>query len=353
MLQRLHLNQDASHIWQAAYNGNLEWVQQLLSNGVDCFSCDPICRCTPIQIASWRGNTQVVRLLLGDTTTGVGHPAVHIHDMDGFYPLHYAMRGLHIEIARLLIACGADANLNIAVGYGHHFRGDNSPENAPVLWAANSKLPHDEHPCIGNHVPTTMVEWVNRRLLMMRLLFSHGAEVPPSHAPLGYFSLWENAVGLNQYREDDTPHTGMLELLIEYDRVSASITPHSGWTVAHSVVGMNYWERRHGHDIAMLKVLAAHGYNLQGNHGSRRTPLHMAACDDKPDIVQFLLDAGVDLEREDFMNESDFGGYGECWDLIERAHYLARRKAFEQSCRVPDEMVDHVFSFIHPHDFYR
>ena len=351
MLQRLYYSQDASPVWRAAYNGDADEVEQLLSSGADCCNIDPEGRCTPLQIAAWRGNTGVVRVLLANagnytTTAGVFFcPDVHIADREGHYPLHYAMRGLHIEIVRLLIAYGANVNLNIAV----QFADCSSCTSAPVSWAADSKLLSEEHPCRGHNGSTTSAEWAQRRLEMMRLLFSHGTEVPAPESPCGKITIWENAVGYNLYGEGDTPDTRMLELLIEYD--TPRVASIDGWTVAHMICGMNYWERRHGHDLAMLAVLVAHGYNLQGNHGARRTPLHMAACGGNRDVVQFLLDSGVDLEGEDFMNAAHFGGGGECWDLIVRAHYRARRDAFALLSGLPVEMVEFVFGYIDLYHF--
>jgi hypothetical protein len=360
MPMRLCYESNKSPVWRAAYNGNAEEVQQLMSSGVDFYSLEANCVCTPLQIAVWRGNTRVVRVLLANagnytTTAGVFFcPAVHIADVQGHYPLHYAMRGLHIEIAMLLIAYGADANLNIAVEHEHRFLVRSPPQESPVLWAARSKLPRDDHACSGHNCPTTSVEWADRRIEMMRLLFSHGAEVhpPETDGGGGYFDLWKIAIGLNQYREDDSPDMRMLELLIEYDTSRLSHMKPGEWTLAHTVAAMNYWERRYGHDIAALVILEAHGYNLQGNTESRRTPLHIAACGSNRVMVQFLLDSGVDLEGENFMNRRDFGGPGECWDLITRAHYGARQHAFAaRRGDLPEEVVKHVFSFIGPRAF--
>ena len=55
-----------------------------------------------------------------------------------------------------------------------------------------------------------------------------------------------------------------------------------------------------GRDLDKVKMLVAAGARINrvgGDHGG--TALHMAARDDRPEIVQFLIDAGIDVDSLD------------------------------------------------------
>jgi hypothetical protein len=123
----------ASPIWKAAYDGDVERMQQLVSDSAD-YHMGPRDQCTVLHVAAWRGHTHVVNMLLADAKwaasgsrdgsrdgygggSPVPHPSVNIADRYGLYPLHYAMRGLHVDIAETLIAHGADADSNLCPNF--------------------------------------------------------------------------------------------------------------------------------------------------------------------------------------------------------------------------------------------
>jgi ankyrin repeat protein len=348
-------NVTAPPLWQAAYNGDLGEVQRLVSEGANCYKPNTsnnsrdTC-CTPLHIACYRGHTKVVRFLLSDATFFEDptvphghHPAVYIPDTDGVFPLSYAMEGLHIKIAKLLLAHGAVVNPTTFVTRNSYNR------DPPVLKASNAKLPLEDDIFRGHNALTTRREWADRRVEMMKLLFSHGAHLPrPCSMGVGY-SLWENALGCNQSNEDHKPHTGMLHLLVEYDR--GRIPLPGEWTPVHIVASLNYWESRHGIDVVMLEILARHGYNLESTYGAYRTPLHVACEQQKPAFVKFLLDAGVDLYGAHFMDVDHFGD-GECWDLIQNQYCIGLRAAFAPKIHLPEEVVDNLFLHVRDRDYY-
>ncbi|KAJ1468516.1 ankyrin repeat-containing domain protein [Baffinella frigidus] len=283
---RLHLynRPDASRVWRAAYNGNVAQVQRLVRDGDDCYSIDPSCGSTPLQVAAWRGNTHVVRLLLSNATQQADGSCacVNVADVHGFDPLHYAMQGLHIEIARMFIAHGANANLNRA----SHFADKLAWMHAPVLMAATSTLPKVESSLRGHNGCTTCAQWAERRLGMMRLLLKNGAYVPPpQYGITSCYTLWELAMGFDRHRDRETPSTDMLELLIEYDR---QVEQPGTWTLAHMLAALNSCDSRDGVDVTMLAVLAANKYSLETRDRDGNTPLHIAAEMHKSATVQFF-----------------------------------------------------------------
>lgn len=141
----------------------------------------------------------------------------------------------------------------------------------------------------------------------------------------------------------------MLKLLIEYDTHRIS---HPGdCTAAHLLANMRYQGAEDRVDIVMLEVLAENEYNLEGRDHRNLTPLHIAARAGKLHTVQYLLDAGVDLEGEGFMDSHAFGDNEECWERIVQAHYRARRVMFARRRDIPHDIVERVFSNIGLHDF--
>ena len=346
MQPRLYNRPDASRVWRAAYNGDVARVQQLVRDGDDCYSIDPSCGSTPLQVAAWRGNTHVVRVLLANATQQADGSCacVNVADVHGFYPLHYAMQGLHTEIARLFIAHGANADLNRSPQFADRF----AWMHAPVLMAATSKFPKLDSSFLGHNGCTTLAQWTERRLGMMRLLLENGACVPPPRYGTLTYTLWEKALGFDRYRDEDIVRTDMLELLIEYDR---QVEQPGTWTLAHMLAAMSSWDSRDGIDVTMLSVLAANGYSIETRDHRDNTPLHVAAREGKPATVQFLLDAGVNVEGEEFADEETFGGGAEAWDLIMQKHRREQWFAFAKSRGLPADIADEVFARVRQNAF--
>src|SRR5215471_11886460 len=66
---------------------------------------------TPLHLAAYRGNTEIVRLVL-DSGAEVDPPGE-----EACTPLHEAISGGHVETARLLICRGAELRLRSGVRY--------------------------------------------------------------------------------------------------------------------------------------------------------------------------------------------------------------------------------------------
>tara|TARA_B100002003_G_scaffold178756_1_gene166672 strand:- start:630 stop:1070 length:441 start_codon:yes stop_codon:yes gene_type:complete len=86
-------------IWEAAATGNIETVKQHLAAGWDVDAEDNY-KTTPLQFAAQGGHKKIVELLIAEGAD------VNVNE-DGRTPLHEAHNK---EIAELLIAEGADVN---------------------------------------------------------------------------------------------------------------------------------------------------------------------------------------------------------------------------------------------------
>ncbi|KAJ1467635.1 ankyrin repeat-containing domain protein [Baffinella frigidus] len=349
----------ASLIWKAAYDGDVERMQQLVSDGAG-YLMGPHDLCTVLHVAAWRGHTHVVNMLLADETwaasgsrdgygggSPVPHPSVNIADRYGLYPLHYAMRGLHVDIAETLIAHGADADSNLCPNFMEISGQSPDKENwskAPLLFASCAMRPTETASFQGQNVSTTAAEWGHRRLEMMNLLLSHRARVPPVDSDSEVtFNLWENALGGSPFNDDDMLCTGMLKLLIAYD--THRISYPGDYTAAHMAAGLNYRGEYAQVGTIMLNVLAENGYNLDGRDRRGMTPLYIAAQARNLHIVQYLLDAGADIQGDEFTDEETLGAGEEAWGLIMQKYRRQQWFAFAKH-RISDELAEEVFSHV-------
>jgi ankyrin repeat protein len=356
----------ASPIWKAAYDGDVERMQQLVSDGAD-YHMGRNDECTVLHVAAWRGHMHVVNMLLADATwaasgsrdgsrdgygggSPVPHPSVNIADRYGLYPLHYAMRGLHVDIAETLIAHGADADSNLCPNFIKKKKKSGQSQNeenwskAPLLFASCAIWPTNIANLEALNVSTTKADWGHRRLEMMDLLLFHGARVPPVNADIeATFNLWENALGGSRYNDDDILCTGMLKLLIAYD--THRISRPGDYTAAHMAAGLNYRGAFAEVGTVMLNVLAENGYNLDGRDRMGMTPLYIAAQARNLQIMQYLLDAGANIQGKEFTDEETLGAGPNAWGLIMHKHRREQWFALAKH-RMSDEMAEEVFSHV-------
>ena len=106
-------------IHRAAWEGDINAVEQSLINGKDVNSKDDLYGDTPLLWAAGFGNKEVVKMLIEKGAD------VNSKTDEGWTSLHYATGGNYREIAELLIAKGADLNAKNSNG-----------QITPLHWAA-------------------------------------------------------------------------------------------------------------------------------------------------------------------------------------------------------------------------
>jgi len=109
-------------IWEAAATGNIEAVKQHLAAGWDVDAEDNY-KSTPLQFAAQGGHKKIVELLIAEGAD------VNVNE-DGSSPLHIAANR---EIAELLIANGAEVNANKVYGETPVDSARFQPETANLL----------------------------------------------------------------------------------------------------------------------------------------------------------------------------------------------------------------------------
>jgi ankyrin repeat protein len=92
---------------RAVKKGDAPRVQELLALDATLLGLQEEDGSTPLHMAAWKGNAEVVALLL---EAGAGVDAQSQNGHYGGTALHAAAHGNHKEVAELLIACGADVS---------------------------------------------------------------------------------------------------------------------------------------------------------------------------------------------------------------------------------------------------
>ena len=99
------LQDPAKEIIKAAKSGNVGKIQQLLQQDPALISARDTDGSTPLHCATWKGQLEVVKLLLA---SGAEVNALNNNEHWGTTPLHAAAHANQRAIAELLIAGGAD-----------------------------------------------------------------------------------------------------------------------------------------------------------------------------------------------------------------------------------------------------
>jgi 7,8-dihydropterin-6-yl-methyl-4-(beta-D-ribofuranosyl)aminobenzene 5'-phosphate synthase len=241
----------ASEIHNAARQGDLAAVKNLITKNPELVNRVDSRNSTPLHFAAHAGHKEVVELLI---TKGAKQD---IKDEDGHIPLHWAARGGRKNTAEFLIAKGSDVNA----------RGNN--RRTPLFFAAGS----------GN-------------IDLCKLLIEKGAVINVKNkfkrTPLHY-AIWRNQKEIAAFLVEkgadvntiDTPGNALLHYLCE-DGLKD-----------------------------MVEFLVAKGANITIKNIHGYTPLHLAANYGHTDVVEFLISKGIDANTAD--DSGDTPLHGAAW----------------------------------------
>jgi ankyrin repeat protein len=194
------------------------------------------CRCAEIHDAALKGDLAVVRELLAKD------PALlNAKGRNEKAPLHWAAQGGHLELAKYLIAKGANVNeLNIQ-------------KETPLVYAAE-----------GGH------------LKLAELLIAKGADVniktTLNAAPIHY-ALWAD-------------RTEVFNLLLKKG-ADFKLTRGEGFTMLHEAAG--------GASAEIVDLLLKKGMTVDQKTSFGATPLHFASRHGSEEIVSLLIKKGADV----------------------------------------------------------
>jgi ankyrin repeat protein len=194
---------------------------------------------TPLHLASRQGFVQVARVLVKCGAR------VSAKNKEGLTPLHLASARGHVEVMRLLVDNGARVSANSKDG------------QTPLHLAL-----------------------INGHLDLSRFLIEHNADVSAKDND-GWTPLrWAMSNG----------HLDLARILVEHD-ADVSAKDNDGRTLLH-------WAVERGH-VDLTQFLVEHGADVSAKDNDERTPLRRAVDGGGLDLVQLLVDHGADVSTRD------------------------------------------------------
>lgn len=332
--------------WQAAYEGDVQKAMDLIAHGVP----PRLTRYegqTPLHIAAKHGHMEMVRFLVGcdpriDTPDGQGytpamlamagnhrsiveylveegaalnlHLAAYLGDADrvneflaggadvnlkgpnGWPPLHYAVLQKQTDMAKLLIAAGADLNaLAGRKGFAEDFVGGTALHHAVQqgdVGIVGLLIDSGADVEATNQYGITALQWatLEGKSEMVKLLIAKGANVNARHERDHFRDGTPLASAVRAGRID------IVELLIA-GGADVNATDESGWSVLHVAVPEYRGEFRKGRTpaVQIMELLVAHGADVKARDEEGLTPLHCAAYMGHEEVVAFLLARGAEV----------------------------------------------------------
>ncbi|MFC1603640.1 ankyrin repeat domain-containing protein [Planctomycetota bacterium] len=281
-------------LYQAAANGDIEQVKNLIAQGADVNKPGAI-GWTPLLGAVNEGHVQVVKLLLEN--------GANVDVGDGWYtPLYYPIwdDNIEIEMVKTLISGGADVNTNPKEGdfrplaYAVWYK---RPDIAKILIEAGA----DVNTKIKDGLTPLHVALQNADADMVKQFIGTGIKIPVFNKAI----LKGNLTKVKQLVEDgmnvDTPDE--LGWTATYWAVSAGQMEMAGYLLNQGI-DVNA-KTRDGHTllhqasragmVEIVKSLIAKGADVDAKADEGSTPLQDAAGAGQEAVVRLLIAKGADV----------------------------------------------------------
>ena len=349
-------------LMSAAGNGDLAIVQALLDHGANVNARDPHFAQNALMFAAREGHADVVALLLKakaevnvHTKVEPAPPFIKPNSVPGFgfgvgiirggtpadrgrrepqqggmTPLLYAARNGHVEVAKLLLAAGADLNAREANDIWPLFSAvsNNQIPMAEFLlqqkgvlingqdWYGRSPI-WDAVNVRNLYVNgTTLVNGIDRApvLQLIEHLLAAGAdpnvrtkETPPTrnHILPGTGTLeWVDFTGQTPFlTAAQAGDTTVMKLLLKYG-ADPKINTFRGTSPLMAAAGVNWvyaqsWSEGEAQLLAAVKMCRELGMDVNQANSMGITALHGAANRGSDSIIQYLVEQGADLTVQD------------------------------------------------------
>jgi ankyrin repeat protein len=308
----------------AVQKDSAEKVKELLATGKYQVNAKNANGVTPLHIAAFRGNLEVLNVLL---KANADPNAV---DDEGSTPLHQAVASGHIDCVKALIQAGANINakdntlstpLNVAAY--HKF-----DDIAALLLesGADPNIPNDReftplhHSCAYGYIQLTKlllqksanIQAVTKEMStplhqaafnghydIIKLLLEHGADVEFGKSKALHLACFNG-------------HTKCAELLLQY-KANVSCVDEELSTPLHKAA-------YNGH-LDCVRLLLEHNADINVKDSEGATPLHKASFSGKTECVEFLLQKGAEVDALDncqgtSLHNAAFKGHAETCEVL-------------------------------------
>ncbi len=234
-----HNQQQLTLLHKAVYYGNINLVKSLIDLKIDINNQNIPAKATPILIASYIGNTDIVQLLLENGAN------VNLVDDENDTPLHCACLHGHFTIAQSLLEHGT--NVNVVGGDG----------DTPLHYA-----------CAKGY------------FYLVRLLLKHKANIHVTN------DIQETPL----HKASRNGRFTITKLLLK-KKADINATDEDNTTPLQKAC-------LHGR-FKVAQLLITHGANINVRNKDDRTPLHDACFSGHLKIVELLLKNGANVHKKD------------------------------------------------------
>jgi uncharacterized protein len=350
-----------THLMMAAQVGVLSVVEQLLKHDAPVDTADPHFGQTALMFAARAGHADIVSALLAHganpnvaTRVGVTPAFIKPNSVPGFgygvgiirggvpadrgrreptpggmTPLLYAARHNHVEVAKRLVAAGADVNAkeadgiwpllmavsnnNMAVAHyllehGSNVNGQDWYGRSPLWEAVNVRNLYVHNATFKNGIDRGPV------LELIRALLAAGADVnarTKETPPFRHYLLeitgsleWVDFTGQTPFLTAALAgDVTVMKLLLEHG-ANPRLDTYRGTSPLMAAAGVNWvlaqtWTEGPDHLLDAVKLCVDLGMDVNQANSMGITALHGAANRGSDDIIKFLVAHGADLTRQD------------------------------------------------------
>ncbi|MGM3306894.1 ankyrin repeat domain-containing protein [Anabaena sp. WFMT] len=248
---------------------------------------------TPIQIALKRNNWNAVTYLIEKGAyLSLSDEDIKTKDYQGNQPIHWAARNGNQKSVNLLIAKGADVNAK-------NYQGD-----TPLLWAASTG-----------------------RKEIVELLLAKGADFNTKNYQGDTPLLWATSTGGKE----------IVELLLTKG-ANLNAKDNKGSTPLKIAISFKEIESYDDDYKQTIKLLIAKGseVNVEALLGNGRTPLHLAALANWPDVAEMLIAKGAKINIKNVYGETPLHNAAQSGNKNIVEVLLAKGKGLEVNSRDND-----------------
>jgi hypothetical protein len=294
-------------IHDAARQGDLSLVSNMLEQDPGLVSSTDESDCTPLHYAASGGFLQLSRLLLERGAD------VNAESYDHEAPLHWAVLRRHDDVVQLLLANGA--NTEVRDDYGRTplllvARETGRVETATILLDGGAEVNARDR---FNSTPLELAAWRGHRDLV-DLLLDRGADVPTAGRDADNLASMAIEKGLER----------LFELLV--NDIDLQARGEAGRTLLHSA--------SEGGSARIVEVLLDEGLDVNALDRYGRAPLHYAAEYGHVEVTELLIDRGAALDTRSVAGYSALN-MAQAGDHTEVVELLAARGASAEPVDFP------------------